>query len=309
MSKKIRIILDNRSLDMTPYQFVKKNALTVSSPVVECVRHEKDPLVVVIRVESGLSFRSNNILLEAKKTNDENKPTMEEYRRLDSPFARIKTFRCLFAEFERALSDREKETKSLTQQNNRDDFEKRYGRVKYPGEPEEGFRVPFFRPTPTDDGTVVVNGRVLPGPEEKFGELLFNETFLQENSTDLPYMRNLTREEFKTRYEYPFETRRSLAEIEQFFDRKLDSKTIQKIFENLGREYVVCRDSHPKTGAICLLIVKESGFYRAPQEDDEDKYVIVGAQSKKEYDLFVGRALIGGLLAQGIGQKKEDVER
>lgn len=307
MDKKVRVVLDSRSLDMTPCQFVKKNELTVSSPVVECVRHDKDPLSITIRFDPDRSTYRPHVLLEWR-LQQEFDPI---YRVLDTPFARIKTFRCFFEELQSILSERENEEKTRTVKESveRDEFRTLYGRPRYPDEPKMGFRSNFFRPTATDDGTVVINGRIFLGPDRKFGELIFNDAFIYENERDLTYLRSLTREEFKERYQYPIETRRNVSVIEQYFEKKLEPKVIEKIYESLGTHYQVLNDLHPKTGSPCLLIVVENGFWECFPKKDEENCFVVGATSKKEYASFVGKALLGGLLTQGIRENKNDRER
>ena len=222
---------------------------------------------------------------------------------IDDPIREMTTIRVLLKEWEILLSEREKQGKE------KDPFEEFWGRKRYEGEPPRGYRVPVFAPTDKDDGTVVINGRIFPGPDRKFGELIFNDAFIYENERDLKYIRSLTREEFKERYQYPLETRRNVTEIEKYFEKKLEPKVIEKIYESLGTHHRILNDLHPKTGEQSLLIVAERGFWQTFPGEYEENCFVVGATSKKEYASFVGKALLGGLLTQGIRENKNDRER
>lgn len=189
-------------------------------------------------------------------------------------------------------------------QNKSDEFEETHGRKRLPGEPDEGFRVPLFKPTKDDDGTVVLDGFVFPQKKEEVNQVFDHDfwTFYKDKSR---YISQFTRDEFFERARHGFNLIEGFAAVEQFFGKKLPTAALEQLAEVLSG-YKIGQCSNKKTGEPCLIAGGKSLF-----ESQSDNYVgadrfFVVAASKKDYNAFVGKLLLGGTL---IPQKNGETER
>lgn len=175
------------------------------------------------------------------------------------------------------------------------EFEKRWGRPRYPEEPKKGFAVPVFRPTENDDGKVVVNGYML-DPEKHFEiiknfPLILDPGLLQkmEDKTN-GFARSLAR---ISRDEYAFRLELGREEtffaIENFFDRTLDPEILRHLSRQ--KHYTAFVDDHPQTGEPCLM-AKLSGTVKPNVHEEKVLYILATKNDEVSFKRLVGQILL-----------------
>ena len=301
LTKNFVIVLEPHDLKKTPLNYVQSRTFKDISENVEKQMADEGywyRFVFVRRKEdlAGIALNINNSSFDFYWRETPRKKF--EFRKcldLAIPFNRIKTFSDHFVEFSRShMSD-------LTLSDKPEEFEERYGRKRLPGEPEEGFRVPLFKPDKTDDGTVVLDGFIFPNKKEEFKQVFDNDfwTFYKKHAH---YICQLTRDEFFERVRHGFNTIEDFATIEQFFEKKLPPAVIEKIAE-IPKKYKIVQCSDTRTGNP-RLIAGERGFFISGSHEENRFFTV--ATSKKDYDSFVGKLILGRSL---ISKENEEMER
>ena len=175
------------------------------------------------------------------------------------------------------------------------EFEKRWGRPRYPNEPRNGFAVQVFRPTENDDGKVVVNGYMLdPKKHSKVVEretLILDTRFLQkmeDKTTGLARsLARISRDEYAFRLELGREE--TFFAIENFFDRTLDPEILRHLSNQ--KHYTAFVDEHPRTGEPCLM-AKLSGTVKPNVPEEKVLYILATKNDEVSFKRLVGQILL-----------------
>ena len=300
---KFIFVLDEKMLKTTPLKFARSRKFqsivkeakkyaeeTRAAGTILFVRHKEDRAAIALDNE-GLVKYEGDLCLDLYWRSSPQGFVKKKSLQLDTPFSRLKTFNDLFLEFER---------EQLLTRNIRGEeaeFEKKYGRRRLPNEPPEGLRAKFFRETETDDGFIVINGYVFPGKNE-IVKLTCNQKFMDFYGANPRYIESMTRSEFFERARHGLDYAEKFAKAESFFERKLPIPVIKKMTGFLAENDLAVL-SDQRTGCRRLIMAPERFFEVEWEAEGEEKDIFVLAESKKDYDTFVGKILLGKILDRG----------
>ena len=165
-------------------------------------------------------------------------------------------------------------------------FEIRWGRPPYDGEPPEGFLVNIFKPSPTDDGKVVINGCIFdPVRYPDLEEFIYEGEKTTIDGTGIASLKHLTRDEVAERALLPENGLGKILTIEAFFQKKLSSE-LMNLFSSKSKGYEVLVASHPKTGKKCLALQSCSG------RKDRKLYILAEDESPQSFERFAGQVVL-----------------
>lgn len=206
---------------------------------------------------------------------------------------------------EQLLSDEEARFKAL------------YGRLPFIGEPSNGFRIPVFQPTPTDDGKCVLLGKIVVDDLDLFSPsktVVFDGnafSFGTGKPVDAKMFSHLTRDAFLERLKV-LDARdlESISKVEQYFRRCLPNNLLGTFIEKTKNRHIDV-EKNWVTGTDFLLAHPSKKY--SDSFEPREVYVLAEAPTQENFNAFVGRIATlpvpGVLLKPQVGFTKNKIVR
>ena len=236
---------------------------------------------------------------------------------------REKTIAVLLKEWDREKIQEERKAKNADKSPDlswkNDAFLRRWGRERFPLEPEQGFLVQVFKPSKDDDGKVAINGYIFdPDLRPDLKHLVYcgqgtKSRFIESNGIML---RNIftedrldriftkTREEVAALIDLNDHGIDKVFTAERFFNRDLPRELWKPLVAKL-QKYCVEISSHPVKGTPCLMALP-SKMYRSTLSAKENRVHIIAESSTPEaFQKFAGEIVLNPSPGKTVHDTKE----
>lgn len=263
--------------------------------------------------------RINGVTLHFFESADSGRPVKTEHlwrKDIAEAILKEKTIAVLFKEWERNKSENDKG--EVVDNPDNDKFFQRWGRKRYRLEPEEGFLVQVFKPTPEDDGKVAINGYVFDPvrhPNLKhfvyvgdgsYPGLVENRLAARNIFSDDRIDRILTktREEAAALIRLPENGIDKVFAVERFFGKDLQRELWDPLAAKLQKYYVEI-SSHPTKGTPCIMALPLKRYRDTLSAKENRVHILADTTGPEAFQRFVGEIVLNPSPGRPVHNNKE----